>query len=41
MKKNNYDGGYLNFFKYFFHFELLASNIIKNQTRTNSKIFSE
>ena len=30
-KKKNY-GSYLNLYKYFFHFELLASNTIKNET---------
>ena len=27
-----HEKSYLNFCKYFFHFELLASNIIKNET---------
>ena len=34
--KNNY-GRYLIFFKYFLHFELLASNTMKNETRKNFK----
>ena len=30
-------GSYLNFYKYFFHFELLTSNTIKNETKKKFK----
>ena len=32
MKKNNCDS-YLNFYKHFVHFEVLASNTAKNETK--------
>ena len=35
-EKNNY-GGYLNFYIYFLHFEILASNTIKNETKEKFK----
>ena len=37
MYKNNY-GSYLNLYKYFFHFEVLASNTIKNKTEKVQKL---
>ena len=38
-EKKNY-GSYLSFCKYFLHFELLATNIIKNETREKVQEFT-